>query len=446
MDVDKLVFIANYIEKNELINNIDLLKFVLKNTLSVSKKIYSDNTINEDCELNLNPKIFETLLKILINLNNDEIASIVIEILLFFSLLSTDFSIYCIKNLTYIKYLTDLFNNNKLFRDIIVIIDNIVNNENCTVNCFEIILEKIDILKSILSKDNTTDIILNILELLYSIINKINETHYEKYFLDCIDLFGNLFSVHAKNKDIVKTILQICAKLSVNSNICQKIISSPLESFFYKILKVTNLKKEYLSLIVEIFSNLFSNIEVNMALLKKYNNNIIDIFTDIIMCYNNKNDSNNNKLLSDIIFCMSNLVIYDISKNYVINSFIPKLIIEIMNKNYGDIYFEGLNFLFNLMSDCDKDAFVLMTKLQVSKLFIEGINCSKSDEEIEICLLGIKNLLMKEFQFYKEYDNIKFQILFYLPKEKMNELALNKNKTISDLAEELLLLYKEGMK
>lgn len=474
---DKLLLMTSYLEnnikiidifsntfnKNNIITLNDLEKYYLINILSIlNKKImkvfFPDNIvkknnliINKESPLIMSEKLFEIFFSILFGAKEKDVQFTIIELLLNYSDSSNDFINYCLKDIRYIKKIFDLcyIDNSEVIFDSIIILDNIIVNNHCSPNNLEDILKHFSIIekfKELALNDNISiEIKINILELIYTIIGKINEICLENYINDFIKILYNILKLNKNNEDIINIILKISSKLTYNNKICSIVIDSELGNLFFDILKSKELQNENMYYLLMVFGNLLSNDEIIIYYLKNYPE-IINIFISIINSYMfTKYDDI--KVIKELIFCLSNFVTgpYETQK-IIAKSDIPKLIIKLMKiKPDNKIYFEGIQFFYNIISSSDKETFSIISELHPFKLFSKGLECTVLVDNIILCLKCIKNLVIRNKEIYNTLENLKNEYYSCLTKRKIDELSYHKNNEISNLADELSNEFEDKM-
>ena len=154
-----------------------------------------------------------------------------------------------------------------------------------------------------------------------------------------------------------------------------------------------------------------------------------------------------NKLLYELLFCLSNLVSGPPETQYKISQTkLPELIIQIMKqKPNNDIYFEGVHFFNNILTDCNKETFHIISELHPFKIYAKGLEITNLIDNLEIALNAILNLIKKNRAVYNTIENLKKEFYTCLIKKKLFTLTNHKNKTISELAEEILNIFEDKM-
>ena len=477
---DKLFFITTYLEnkiepydifsnlfyinENEQLN--DLEKYYLISLLSllnkdIMKEIFPNNEIkknniivNKENQLMMSKKLFQIFFSLLFYSKTKEIQYTIIELLLCYSDMSEDFIDYCLEDIRYINKLFQLTytNINDIINTILIILDIIFRNKNCDVDVLEKIIQNIAIIERckelLVNINSNNDIRIDSLEILYTISSKIEETYYNNYFFDFIDIFYNLIALQTKNEEIIMLILKIVSKITINDNICIKIKESGMAYLFYRqYLSSPNIERDFLILTLKIFSNLFYINDIISFFIYDKNGEILKIFTSIINTYINTSNEKDNRILSEIIFCLSNIADGPIDVKFIISkSELPKLIAQIMKiKTDNNIYFEGVHFFKNIITDSNKEIFYKISELNPFKIFVKGLSESFEIENLDLCLESILLLISKNNEFYNTIENLKKDFYICLIKKKIDDLRNHKNKLISEKAESISNIFEDKM-
>lgn len=476
---DKLLFMTTYLEENieiiDIFSNLyysdnifslnDLAKYYLINILAIldrniMKELFPNNNIkkynliiDEDNPLIMSKKLFQIFFSILFNIKDKEVQFTLIELLFNYSEKTEDFCEYCLEDDKYIQKIMELtyINNNDVILDSISIIDNIIFNQNCSPEDLEKILQKIPIIercKELLNINNifNIDVKISILELLNNIINKIDYEFYENYFIDFIDIFYSILSLNKKNEEIIIIILKVTLKLSYDNNICKKIVGSGLSYIFFELLKLKDLQREYLIYLLTIFGNLFELDDIILYFFRNYSE-IINIFINIINSYIHTINEKDINILKELIFCLSNIAAGPFEIQSVLaKSDIPRYIIQIMKqKPNNKLYFEGIHFFNNILTNSNKETFTIISEFHPIKLFLKGLEYTGIADNYVLCLKSIKNLIIRNREVYNTIENLKKEYYICQSKRKIDELTEYKNKEISILAEEIREIFEDKM-
>ena len=476
---DKLFFITTYLENNiepyDIFTNLyyneikqlnDLEKYYLIFLLSLLNKdlmkeifpnmaIKNNNIIvNKENQLMMSKRLFQIFFSLLFHSFTKDIQYTIIELFLCYSDMSDDFIDYCIDDMRYINKLFELTyaNLNDITNSILIILDFIFRNKNCDVDILEKIIQNVSIIgrckELLVNNNNNNDIKINSLEILETISSKIEDKYFNNYFFDCIDIFYNLIALQTKNEEIIMLILKIVAKITYNDNICIKVKESGMAYLFYRqYLSLPNIERELLLLTIKIFSNLFSINEIISFFIYDKNGEILKVFIRIINTYINTSNEKDNKILSEIIFCLSNVADGPIDvKNVISKSDLPKLIAQIMKiKTDNNIYFEGVHFFKNIINDCNKEIFYKISELIPFKIFVKGLGESFEIENLNLCLDAILLLISKNREFYNTIENLRKYFYICLIKKRIDDLKNHKNQLISEKAESISNIFEDKM-
>ena len=476
---DKLLYMTMYLENNieavDIFSNLffpndnekiilnDLAKYYLIYILAILDKKIMKNffpnavikknniVIDKNNPLIMSKKLFDIFFSILYNVKIKEVQYTVIELLLNYSSGSHDFIDYCLKDIRYIKILYDLtfIDNNEVINDSIIILDNILNNNNCSDEKLEEIIQNFSIIerfKELLSNNSfNNDIKINTLEVLLTLVEKIDEKYTRDYFFDFIEIFYNLIALNTKNEEMFIFILKICSKITHDNKICNKIKESGLGHIFFQYLSIPNLERVFLIYLLKIFTNLFCLNDIITYFMQNYN--IIDVFIKIINTYRHTSNDKDNKLIYELFFCISNFATGPPETQYIISkSKIPELIIQVMKeKPNNNIYFEGVYFFYNILTDCNKETFHIISELHPFKLYAKGLEFTNLVDNIETTLKAIKSLVIKNRAVYNTIENLRKEFYTCLIKKKLDNLANHKNEDISELAIEILSFFEDKM-
>jgi len=472
---DKLLYMTTYLENNIEINDIftnsfypnyysinDLAKYYLMNILAildkkVMKEFFPNSSIkknnliiSKDSPLQMSEKLFKILFSILFNTKETEVQFTIVELLYNYSDASNDFISYCLDDTRYISKIFNLsfVTNNEVIIDCLLTLDNIIISNDCLPETLEQILQTDAIilrLKELLIIDNN-DIKVNVLELLYSIISKIDCSYLGDYFVDFMNIFYNQITLCKLNEEIIMIILKIISKLTYDNNICNKVVESGLAKHFLDLLEKKDLQREFLIRIMIIFGNLFNSDEIIMYFINNFSS-IINIFIQIINSYMFTTNENDINLIKEIIFCLSNFAAGPPDAQLVLaKSDIPNLVMKLMKiKPNNVIYFEGIHFFNNILSNSNKETFAIISELKPFKLFSKGLECTGKIDNLILCLEAIKNLISRNREVYHTLENIKNDYYTCLTKRKIDELSFHKNKEISRHANNIRDVIEDKM-
>ena len=472
---DKLLYMTTYLENNIEINDIfsslfysnyntinDLAKFYLMNILAIldqkiMKEFFPNSSIkknniiiSKENPLQMSQKLFQILFSILFSVKENEVQFTVIELLYNYSNSSYDFISYCLDDTRYISKIFKLsfVSNHEVIIDSLLILDNIIINNECYPETLEKILQTDAIilrLKELLQIDNT-DIKINDLELLFSIISKIDNSFLEDYFIDFMNIFYNQITLCKLNEEIIMIILKIISKLTYDNQICNKVVESGLAKHFLDLLDKKDLQREFLIRIMIIFGNLFDSDEIIMYFINNFSS-IINSFIQIINSYMFTTNENDINLIKEIIFCLSNFAAGPPEAQIVIaKSDIPNLVMKLMKiKPNNVIYFEGIHFFNNILTNSNKETFAIISELKPFKLFSKGLECTGKIDNLELCLKSIINLIGRNREVYHTLENLKNDYYSCLTKRKIDDLTFHKNKEISKLANSIRDVIEDKM-
>ena len=476
---DKLYYMITYLENNLQIVDIfsnffftesnyelnDLSKYYLLNILAILDSNimktffpktdikHSNLIISKEHPLTLSKKFFKILFTILCRVKVSEITVTVGHLMMNYSNLCDDFIDYCLDDIRYINKIYNLsYNNSKeILYDVITILDNIISHSHCSPEHLENILQNAPIilrLKEIICTNLDLDLKINILLILETLANNIQEDFYNSYFSDFINYFYNEMALNPYNIKIFKLILNILNVISNEESICELINSTGLSYKLLDILSKPNEEDEIILYILEIFSNIFY---FNNALAYIFNNHskkLKEAFIQLINTYKNSAKERDYKIIESIIFCISNLAAGPPEvQNFLSKTDIPEYIIEILKiKERNNIYFEGVHFFNNIIDNCDKETFAIISELHPFKIFAKGLEKTGDLKNIELCLNAIKNLISKNMETYGSNQNLKMEFYTCLAKRTIDNLTLSKNENIANLAESISFALDDKMK
>ena len=478
---EKILFISSYLENNiEIVdifsdlfykdNNIkiltDLEKYFLLVILSildkkVMKKCFPDAIIKEnnfifckDNPLQMSQKLFQIFFSILFSSKDKEVQSTIITLLLNYSEYSNDFVNYCVDDIRYIKKLFDLtfVNNLEIITNIGLILDNLINYSDCDDEKLIDILKNVPLIqrcKELISINNFNDSLKSTyLYVLYSIVGKTNEENYFYLFKEFINNFSNILSTSQKNEEIFNTILKICVNLSIDEKLCEEMIKTGLGYIFYNSLSIPNLERDYVIKLLKIFSNFFYSNDIILHFMNNYDGKIILVFIRIINTYLHTANDKDLILLKELLFCLSNFVTGPAETQTIISKTdLPNLVIQIMKiRRDNKIYFEGIHFFINILTDCNKETFTKISELHPFKLYANGIQNTFDEENINLCLKGLITLISKNNEVYGTIENLKNEFYICGIKRKIDLLCLNKDENIAQKSQILLNYFDDKMK
>ena len=478
---EKILFMTTYLENNiEIIdifsdlfyyqtnsNNIsDLDKYFLLNILAildknVMRKCFPDKIIKEnnfifckDNPLRMTQKLFILFFSILFNVKIKEVQVTIIMLLLSYSENSNDFVNYCLEDIRYINKLFELtyINDIDIMTQVGFILNNIIIYTECNEEKLKEILKTTPLIqrcKELISINNFNDSLkLAYLELLESIVETISKEEYGSLFSDFIYIFSNILSSTPNNEKVFNVILRICIKLSYDEKICNEIMKTGLGYNFYNALLIPNLQNEFTIKLLKIFSNLFYLDSIIIYFINNYDGKIIPTFIRIINTYLHTANERDLILLKELVFCLSNFVSGPPETQTIISkSDIPNLVFQIMKiKSDNNLYFEGINFFYNILESCNKETFTIISELHPFKLFANGLEKSGINENIILCLNGIINLIEKNNEIYHTIENLKTDFYICGAKREMDKLINHTNEDIAEKSLTILNFFDDKMK
>jgi len=262
-----------------------------------------------------------------------------------------------------------------------------------------------------------------------------------KIFLKNIVLLSNIIKKGIQNLDcILKISLKIINRMTNNEEISRYIVTSGMGYDLQQLLTIENIKTDILTIVINIFENLFVD---DNNIVYFINLNVLDVFKKILNNFINSNNKNiSNKILKNCIIALSNISSGNIFiKKKLLENSICNNIINIMKiKKDNDIYYNGVNFFLNLIEDSDEVIFNITANLKIFKLFCDGLSFSNNNDNIILCLLGIKICLEMCFQINK---NIKLFIDDYNNSEankKIEDFIYDKNEEISEISDNIYMI------
>ena len=436
-----------------LIYLLCLLEKKLMSQLFQGKKIYLD--LKEDDLISMPKKLFQTLFSLLFSSKIFEVQFTIIEILSTYSYYCEDFAAYSLENDNYISKIFQFTysNNIDLVNNIIVILDNILSDNLCDLDCLDKIFQRISIIqccKDILSNELLKcESKIPTMELIYHLSIKMDINKFEDYFDDFMPIFSKLLEKIKGNDKILELILNIISKITNDFEICKKIINTGLDDCLLKIFFIPKITEKCLLLLLMTFSNLFYYDEIIIYFLQKCtDNNILGIISVIFQTFINSNTIKDNHILIEALVCISNVASGpEIAKNLLFKNGIINLIIQIMkvkNEN-NNIYFEGLRVFYNMIYDCSKDCFCNLSEFSLLKLFGEGLEKTNNADNIILCLKSIILIYEKNNKIYNTVENLKIDYISLNLKKRINELIDHKNKNIEEYANTVLNLFEDKM-
>ena len=477
---DKLLYMTTYLENNiEIIDIFSNLYFYQNNSLTltdldkyfllvissildknVMKRYFPGNIIkennfiyNKDFPLKMSQKLFRIFFSILFNVKIREVQVTIINLMLSYSEYSDDFIRYCLEDIRYINKLFELtyIDNKEIIVEVGIILDNIIINEDCDEKKLKDILKNIPLIQrcqELISISNFNDSLkINYLELIYSIICKIDQQNYNdfRYF---INVFSNILSTTSKNEDIFNLILKISSELSLDESICEDMMDKGLGYIFFNSLSLPNMQREFVIQILRIFSNFFYSDKIIRYFLDNFEEKIFTVFIRIIYTYLHTANEEDLKLLKELLFCLSNFATGPPDTQTIISKTdIPKLVLQIMKiKNNNRIYFEGIHFFVNIMSECNKETFTIISELHPFKIFAKGLEITGDAKDILLCLDALQQLIQKNLEVYYTNENLKNEFYICCAKRKLDDLSLHKNEKIAQKSKEILNYFDDKMK
>ena len=477
---DKLLYMTIFLEKNIEIQDIfsnlfysnnqsvkvnDLVKYYLIYMLSLldndKMKLYfptlpiknNNIIVDKDNPLFISKKLFQIFLTLLV-FSEKDVQCTVLELLSNYSDMSNNFIDYCLEDTRIIEKIFNLTynNNNSIINNSIIILDNIISYENCAPDTLEKLLQQLPIIqrcKELLSNNRSNnDIKINTLEILLAISSKINENYLKNYFFDFIKLFYDIIALQPKNEEIIMRIFRICLKLSRDDSLIIPMKDAGLADIFLQYLSIKITERDYLIILLQIFSNLFYSDEIIIYFIKDKNGGILTIFTSIINTYLHTLNEKNNKIFFELFFCLSNMADGPTDVKYIISkSEIPKLVEQVLKiKNNNDIFFEGIHFFKNIIEDSDKETFYNISECHPFRLYAKGLKDTLDIGNLDLCLSSIIDLISKNREMYNTIENIKTDLYKNLINKRICDLTYHKDKEISQKAETIIKVFEDKIK
>ena len=99
-------------------------------------------------------------------------------------------------------------------------------------------------------------------------------------------------------------------------------------------------------------------------------------------------------------------------------------------KTDNNIYFEGVHFFKNIITDSNKEIFYKISELNPFKIFVKGLSESFEIENLDLCLESILLLISKNNEFYNTIENLKKDFYLCLIKKKIDDLRNHKNSLL----------------
>ena len=154
-----------------------------------------------------------------------------------------------------------------------------------------------------------------------------------------------------------------------------------------------------------------------------------------------------NIIFYELLFCLSNLATGQYETQYLISkSDLPKLIIQIMKEKIDNkIYFEGVHFFNNIISDCNKETFHIISEYHPFKLYSKGLECTDLIDNIDLTLKAITTLIEKNREIYNTLENLRIDFYTCLIYKKLYNLSNHKNEIISQDANKILKYFEDKM-
>ena len=477
---DKLLYMTIYLEKNLEIQDIfsnlfysnnqstkvnDLIKYYLIYILSLLNKdvmkknfptypIKNNNIIvTKENPLNMSKKLFQLFFSLLV-FSEKDVQMTVLDLLLSYSDMSSNFIDYCLEDTRYIDKIFNLTynNNNSITNSSIMILDNICICNNCDPDILEKLLQQFHIIqrcKELLCNNKyNNEIKINSLFILETISSKIDDNYLKNYFFDFIKLFYDIITLQPKNDEIIMIIFKICLKLASDDALIIQMKKVSLVDIFLQYLSIKILERDFLISLLKIFGNLFYNDEIIIYIIKDRNGEILKVFITIINTYLHTLNEKNNEIFTELFFCMSNIACGPTDIKYIISkSEIPKLVEQTLKiKNDNKIFYEGIYFFNNMIEDCDKETFYNISECHPFKLYSKGLKDTLEIKNLELCLSSILNLISKNLEMYHTIENIRIEFYKSLIQKKISDLTYHKEKTISQKAETILKIFEDKMK
>lgn len=444
----------------------DLLQFYLIYMLCIfrnnfMKKIFPKNDLKynkldstEREQLLMPKKLFQIFFSLIFTTKSFLIQYTSIELLLAYSEYCENFADYCIDDdFRYINKIIQLTYscNEEIIECCIIILENIINDDACDKECVERILDSTQIIQRcqeiIYNNISNINIQENTLELLFSLCKNIHKAKYDKYFGNFMPIFLKLLQEYGVNNKILTNFLEIASKITNSDNICKQFITVGIGEGLFELLCMNNINKRNLILTIQTFSNLFYLNEIIIFFISKKPNNIIDKLISLIKTYMNTSNSDDIEILVEILFCASNLATGPKEAIIaIVKSELPDLILQIMKiKKNNKIYFEALNFFYNMIYESTTETFGDMLKYNPIKLFGQGLEKTNYIDNILICLKGIILVYEKNCNIYNNDDNLRNDFISCMIKRKLNDLVYHKNNDISEYSRKILNLFDNSM-
>ena len=477
---DKLLYMTTYLENNieivDIFSNLffngdnnknlnDLDKYFLLYICSllnkeVMKKYFPGIKVKEnnfiyykDSPLNMTKKLFQLFFSILFNSKIKEVQITIINIILSYSEYSCDFIDYCLEDTKYINKIFELtfIDNKEIVAEVGLILNNIIMYNDCDEQKLKDILKVTPLIQrcqELISIKNFNDSLkINYLDLLDSIIAKFKTSEYSS-FKNCIHIFSNILSTSQNNEEVFKLILDIIENLSNDDSICEEIIDKGLGYIFFTSLSSPNLEREYIIQLLKIFSNLFCSDNIIVYFFENYSEKIISLFIRIINTYLYTANDKDKKLLTELIFCLSNFASGPPETQSIISrSDIPRLVMQIMKiKNNNQIYFEGINFFYNILNGCSRETFTKISELHPFRIFVKGLEITGQSKDLNLCLDALQYLIKKNYVVYRSKENLKNEFYISGAKRRLDELSFHENKDISQKSLEIINYFDDKMK
>lgn len=433
----------------------------------IFKKYFSEYDSNDYCfvkeekenkkTLKMTKLFFQILFSLLFSVKEKDIKNTIIELLYNFSYFSEDFTQYCFGDIRYIHQIYNLMydNNAEMVKNILYIFRNILEYEELNENLMNEILQTSPIVvrceEILINNEFDVDCKINSLILMKEISRVVNEDSFGKYFENSINTFTKIFTEekNSQNETIIINFLLILRALTKNSKICNEIIAKGLIKILFQILGTKDLNQEYLIQTLCIFSNLLFETKIIEYLIKYFPGDIVKVFTDILDTYMNVvSEKINTKVIKELLFCLSNFVTGTQETNNIIaKSDIPKLVKQIMklNQNNDAIYIEGINFFYNIIENGNKETYTIISELKPLTIIAYELEHTGKNENIELCLNGIFLVTTKYKDINFSLGEIKNEFYSCAITRKLYEIYYGKNKELSKIAGQILMIYDNKM-
>ena len=114
-------------------------------------------------------------------------------------------------------------------------------------------------------------------------------------------------------------------------------------------------------------------------------------------------------------------------------------------KNTNEIYFEGINFFYNIIEKCNKETFRNISEFHPFKLFAKGLEITGEIKDIVLCLDAMQELIKTNYAVYHTKENLKNEFYICCTKRKLDELSLHQEEKLSEKSREILNYFDDKM-